>query len=222
MIEVAIAVDEVAGAVRDKGNLPAAREPPRVSRSRASRGDDYPQACVHHPDDCRAARRAPGSGGRPRLAGGQPPSTEESRYYVLVPLARCSVKMGELDAAEDSYAVVAERVRLPDWRFAALENLAHISALRGDREVRGAGLRADEADWCQGATVTVHAQILQYRAMSWQALGEPDQPVPGTSARDYAQSTGSTRSISRRIPRSSSWVTRRSPRTRFTGNPAGP
>jgi tetratricopeptide (TPR) repeat protein len=187
----AIAMDGLASVVRDKGNLPAARELllEGLDVARES-GDDYPLACVHHTlmtVEQRAGRlqQAVAHGWRAVNLHRQ----EESRYWVLVSLASCLVKMGELDAAEDSYAVVAERVKLADWRFAALENLAHISALRGQRKTfEERAWRADEADWRQVATVPVHAQILQYRAMSWEALGERERARAWfVRARDYAQ-----------------------------------
>ena len=66
-----------------------------------------------------------------------------------------------------------------DWiaaHYAALETLAHISALRGDRDVFEArAMRADWTDWMTGASTAVHAQILQFRGMSWRALGETTQ-----------------------------------------------
>ena len=104
---------------------------------------------------------------------------------MLVSLAGCLVKMGELDAAEDSYAVVAERVEQPDWRYTALEMLAHISALHGHRDIfEERAWRADEAGWREGGSVPVHAHILHFRAMSWRALGDRER------ARDYAQEHG--------------------------------
>jgi tetratricopeptide (TPR) repeat protein len=187
----AIAMDGLASVVRDKGNLPAARELllEGLEVARES-GDDFPLACVHHSlmtVEQRSGRlqQAVAHGWRAVNLHRQ----EESRYWVLVSLAGCLVKMGELDAAEDSYAVVAERVKLADWRFASLENLAHISALRGHRETFEArAWLADEADWRAAASVPVHAQILQYRAMSWEALDEHERARAWfVRARDYAQ-----------------------------------
>ena len=173
-IEV-VAIDGLANAVRAKGNLPAARELFQEGLDIAREaGDDYPLGLMHH-----------GLMGVEQRAGRLPQAVahgwravnlqrdEESRCHVLVSLALCLKTMGELDAAEDSYTIVAERVKLPDWRFAALENLAHIAALRGERATfEERAWRADEAQWREGASVPVHAQILQYRAMSWAALGE--------------------------------------------------
>jgi tetratricopeptide (TPR) repeat protein len=190
----AIVLDGLASAIRDKGNLPAARALLHEGLQVANEsGDDYPVASMHHSlmtVEQRAGRlqHAVAHGWRAVNLHRQ----EESRYYVLVSLAGCLVKMGELDAAEDSYAVVAERVKLPDWRFASLENLAHISALRGHRETfEERAWRADEANWREEASVAVHAQILQYRAMSWGALGETERARAWfVRARDYAQEHG--------------------------------
>jgi tetratricopeptide (TPR) repeat protein len=187
----ALATSGMACAVRDKGNLPGARdllhEGLQVARES---GDDYPLAIVYH--DLMTVEQRGGRIPQAVAYGWRAAnlySDEESRYHALVSLAGCLVKMGELDAAEDSYAIVAERVKLPDWRFASLETLAHISALRGDRDVFEArAWRADEADWRGGASVPVHAQILQYRAMSWQVLGEVERARAWyIRARDYAQ-----------------------------------
>jgi tetratricopeptide (TPR) repeat protein len=189
----AIAIDGLASVVRDKGNLPAARQllQEGLEVARAS-GDDYPLAAVHHTlmtVEQRAGRlpQAVAHGWRAVNL-----HRDEYRYFVLVSLAGCLRTMGELDAAEDSYAVVAERVKLPDWRFASLENLAHISALRGHRETfEERAWRADEANWREEATVPVHAQILQYRAKSWEALGEDARARAWyVRARDYAQEHG--------------------------------
>ena len=190
----AIVMDGLASAMRDKGNLPAARELLHEGLQVATEsGDDYPLASVHHTlmtVEQRAGRlpQAVAHGWKAVTLHRQ----EETRYYVLVSLAGCLVKMGELDAAEDSYAVVAARVEQPDWRYAALETLAHISALRGHRDVFDDRVaRADRTGWQTGASVPVHAQILQFRAMSWKALGELARARAGfEQARDYAQEHG--------------------------------
>lgn len=187
----AIVVDGLASAVRDKGNLPAARALLREGLVVAREsGDDYALASVHH--SLMTVEQRAGRLPQAVAHGWQAVNLhrqEEIRCYVLVSLAGCFVKMRELDAAEDCYAVVAERVRLLDWRFAALENLAYVSALRGDRDVfQARAWLADEANWRAGASVSVHAQILQYRAMSWEALGERERARAWfVRARDYAQ-----------------------------------
>ena len=187
----AIVIDGLASAMRDKGNLPAARKLLHEGLQVAEEsGDDYPVASIHHTlmtIEQRAGRLpyAVAHGWRALNLHRQ----EQTRCYVLVSLAGCLVKMRELDAAEDSYAVVAAWVEQPEWRYAALEMLAHISALRGHRDVfdeRAA--RADGAEWKTGASVPVHAQILQFRAMSWKALGDLAQARAWSErARDYAQ-----------------------------------
>ena len=190
----AVIVDGLVHAVRDKGNLPGARELLHEGLVVAKMSDDdYALASIHHSLMTME-----------RLSGRMPLAVahgwravnlhrqEDKRYFVLVSLAACFVKMGELQAAEDSYAIVAERVARPDWRFAALEGLAHTSALRGERprfEERIA--RADREGWPQHASKPVHAQILQERALSWRALGEVELARSWfVRARDYAQEHG--------------------------------
>ena len=177
----AIVIDGLASAVRDRGNLPAARELLHEGLQVAEEsGDDYPVASIQHTlmtTEQRAGRlpQAVAHGWRALNLHRQ----EETRHYVLVSLAGCFVKMGELDAAEDSYAVVAERVEQPDWRYAALEMLAHVSARRGDRDVFDERVeRADGTEWKTRASVPTHAQILQFRGMSWKGAWRP-----GTGAR---------------------------------------
>ena len=187
----AIVIDGLASALRDRGSLPAARDLLHEGLQVAKEsGDDYSLASIHHTlmtVEQRSGRldQAVAHGWRAVNLH----ADEETKYYVLVSLAGCFVKMGELDAAEDSYAVVAARVEQPDWRYAALETLSHIAALRGDRDVFEArAIRADWTDWATGASTAVHAQILQFRGMSWKALGETERALGWLErARDYAQ-----------------------------------
>ena len=186
-----IVIDGWASALRDRGSLPAARDLLHEGLTLAQEtGDDYSIASIHHTlmtVEQRAGRlqQAIANGWRAMNLH----RDEETRYYVLVSLAACFVKMGELDAAEDSYAIVAARVEEPDWRYAALGMLAYISALRGDRDVFEArAVRCDWTDWSTGASVAVHAQTLQYRGMSWKALGDTERARGWLErARDYAQ-----------------------------------
>ena len=187
----AIVIDGWASAVRDKGNLPGARKLLHEGLQVAEEsGDDYPVASIHHTlmtIEQRAGRLpyAVAHGWRALNLHRQ----EQTRCKVLVSLAGCLVKMRELDAAEDSYAVVAAWVEQPEWRYAALEMLAHVSALRGHREVFDERVaRADGTQWRTRASVPTHAQILQFRGMSWKALGDPVQARAWLdSAREYAQ-----------------------------------
>ena len=207
----AIVIDGLAHALRDKGNLPAARELLHEGLQVAEEsGDDYSVASIYHAlmsTEQRAGRlpQAVAHGWRALNLHRQ----EETRYYVLGTLAGCLVKMGELDAAEDSFAVVAERVERPDWRYAALEMLAHISSLRGHRDVFDERVAsADGADWKSGASVPVHAEILQFRGMSWKALGNPCRRALGWKALEtMPRSMRSIRCTSSRKPCCPIWAT---------------
>ena len=187
----AIVIDGLASALRDRGSLPAARDllHEGLDIAKAS-GDDYSLASIHH--TLMTVEQRAGKLQQAVAHGWRAVSLhkeEETKYYVLVSMAACLVKMGELDAAEDSYAVVAARVEEPDWRYASLGMLAYISALRGDRDVFEArAMRYDWTDWSTGASVAVHAQTLQYRGMSWNAIGETERARGWLErARDYAQ-----------------------------------
>jgi tetratricopeptide (TPR) repeat protein len=190
----AVVLDGLASTVRDKGNLPGARTLLHEGLTAAKEsGSDWAIASIHH--TLMSVERL--SGRLPQaVAHGWRAVTlfpqEEKRYFALVSLARCFVEMHELDAAEDSYTIVLERVDRPDFRFAAFEMLAHISALRGDRERFEERLaRVEGAGWRERASTPVHAQILQYHGLSWRALGDREAArVWLTRARDYAQEHG--------------------------------
>jgi tetratricopeptide (TPR) repeat protein len=193
----ALVLDGLANALRDRGNIPSARELWYEGLSAANEsGDGHAIAQVNHglmslENDAGRLGRAVAHGWTavrrfPR---------EEDRYNALVSLAGCFVKMGELDAAEDAYAIVAERGVWPDWRFAALEMLAHVAALRGDRaefDVRFE--RMERSGWREGASTATQAQILQYHGLSWRALGETAAAITWLErARDCAREHGINR-----------------------------
>ena len=190
----AVVLDGLASAVRDKGNLPRARELLQEGLLIAQEsGDDYALASIHH--TFMSVERLSGRLAHAVAHGWRAVNLhpeEEKRHFVLVSLAGCLAEMGELDAAEDSYAIVAERVQRTDWRCAALVMLAHISALRGDRPMFEERLeRLSRAGWRESASTPVHAQTLQYLGLSWLALGETGPARTWLErARDYAQEHG--------------------------------
>ena len=190
----AVVLDGWASTVVDKGNLPSARALLHEGLTAANEsGSDWAVASIHHTlmRVERLSRRLPQA-----VAHGWRAVTlfpqEDNRYAALVSLAACFVEMGELDAAEDSYMIVLERVDRPDQRFAAFEMLAHISALRGDRaEFEQRLERVEHAGWRERASTPVHAQILRDRGLSWKALGDREAArVWLTRGRDYAQEHG--------------------------------
>ena len=190
----AVVLDGLASAVRDKGNLPRARELLQEGLLIAQEsGDDYALASIHH--TFMSVERLSGRLAHAVAHGWRAVNLhpeEEKRHFVLVSLAGCLAEMGELNTAEDSYAIVAERVQRTDWRCAALVMLAHISALRGDRPMFEERLeRHSRAGWRESASTPVHAQTLQYLGLSWLALGETGPARTWLErARDYAQEHG--------------------------------
>jgi tetratricopeptide (TPR) repeat protein len=190
----AVVLDGWASTVVDKGNLPGARALLHEGLTAANEsGSHWAIASIHH-TLMRVERL---SGRLPQaVAHGWRAVTlfpqEEKRYFALVSLAACFVEMRELDAAEDSYTIVLERVDRPDFRFAAFEMLAHVSALRGDRaEFEKRLARVESAGWRERASTPVHAQILQHHGLSWKALGDREAARAWlTRARDYAQEHG--------------------------------
>ena len=193
----AVIVDGLANALRDKGNLPGARALLRDGLLAAQEtGDPFALASIHH--TTMTVERLAGHLSQAVTHGWRAVSLYpqgEKRLHALVSLAGCFVEMRELDAAEDCYAIVIERVVRSDYRHAAHEMLAHISALRGDRAGFEARLELGErAGWREGASKPVQAEILQYHGLSWMALGEEEAARTWlTRGRDYAQVHGVNR-----------------------------
>ena len=97
---------------------------------------------------------------------------EERRTQCTASLAAALMEYGDLEAAEDAWSLVAQGSAESHYLTYAYDALAHISALRGDREgFRRHALRCDEMKWEEGAR-SVKAEILQYRGLSYRALGD--------------------------------------------------
>jgi tetratricopeptide (TPR) repeat protein len=186
----AVVLDGLASAVRDRGNLPGARALLHEGLVAAQEsGDDYALASVH--DTLMIVEMLSGRLPHAVAHGWRAVNLhrEDERYNALVSLAGCFFGMGELGAAEDSYAIVLKRVARPDNQYVAVEMLAHLAALRGDRKQFDEWIeRQNMSGWRELVSPRVYAQTLQYRGLSWQALG--DRAAARTwleRARDYAQ-----------------------------------
>lgn len=172
----AVVLDGLASTYRDRGNLPGARDllhqALELGRGAADR---YAEGSVHH-----------SLAGVEKLMGNLDMAIEhgwsavrvlergEAWLGALTGLAGVFVEARELDAAEDAYTIVAGASTRYIYRVYALDALAYVAAVRGDRkafELRAAD--ADEAGW-KDAAPAIRAEFSYYRGKSYQALGDVD------------------------------------------------
>lgn len=95
----------------------------------------------------------------------------DQRINCLTGIAALLQKMGDLDASEDAFIVVAHTAREYYFRLYAHDALSYIAALRGDGETFDRRAAATDAlDWETGP-LSAKAEILVYRGLSLRALG---------------------------------------------------
>jgi len=158
---------------QDVGNLPAARRGLEEALGMAeASGDRDAVGVVHH-----------AFMGLEQLAGNVDRGLEhgwvavasyassDRRMQCMATLAGVLLDLGDWDAAEDAWALVAHESREKYYLVYAYDALAHLAALRGDREsfVEHAA-RCDTLDWVAGSR-WVKAEILFHRGLSYRALG---------------------------------------------------
>jgi hypothetical protein len=81
------------------------------------------------------------------------------------------IDVGDRDAAEDAWTLVAHQSGDRYYLVYAHDALAHLAALRGDaRTFEKHAARCDALDWENGS-LKVKAEVLYYRGMSLVALG---------------------------------------------------
>ncbi|MFQ5536059.1 MAG: tetratricopeptide repeat protein [Gemmatimonadota bacterium] len=169
----ALAMSGLAIIHRERGNLPAARGVLTRGLERAQKsGSALALGRIHHDFMSldHAAGRLPaalehGWTAVQRYEGGA------DRTRALAGLAGVLESMGDLDAAEDAWTLVAHLTDETYYRFYALDALAYLSALRGEkaRFARFAA-EADLLDRSVGSRFA-RAEKLLYRALSYRALG---------------------------------------------------
>jgi tetratricopeptide (TPR) repeat protein len=170
--KLALVLDGMGNAYRDRGNLPRAREIlGEVLALGREEEDLHAQAIAHH--DLMTVEKLAGELDTAIYHGWEAAKCYEAREGTLkafFDLAGVLKERGELSAAWDAYAVVAAQVESYDYRVLSVDGMAHIAALRGE-EARYEELRArvDGLEW-GGASPVVQAQILLYRGLSLQAL----------------------------------------------------
>lgn len=175
--KVALVLGGMASLHRDRGNLPAARAAllealPEAEASGAAkaRGDVYlGMASVEHLSG-KLADAA--EWGWKAVDVFDAAGDEDDRAVALAALGGVLIDLGDLDAAWDAWSCVRALSGHDFYRLYAVDALGHLAALRGD----GAGFaalaaEADAMDWAAGVP-SARAEILFYRGLSHQALGD--------------------------------------------------
>jgi len=163
----------VANIQRERGNLPAVRSTLAEALPYATRsGDAEALGQVHHAR--MALEHIAGALDTALQSGWEAVKTYESqedRVRALADLAGVLTDLEELQAAEDAWNVVLRLDRDNYYRLYAVDALGHIAALRGDiAEFERRAAESDAMGWESGP-LSVKAEILYYRALSWRAVG---------------------------------------------------
>lgn len=102
-------------------------------------------------------------------------STDGTRTRSLVGFAWILKELGDIDAAEDAYAVARETAEDFYYRLYAYDGYAHMAALRGDAVAFDArAAECDELEWADGPA-TAKAEILYFRGVSHALLGRKSE-----------------------------------------------
>lgn len=175
--KVAMVLDGVANIHRERGNLPAARTTllEALAFARES-GDKEAMGSVCHglagaEHLCGHLQEAVQWGWRAVEAY---PSPAE-RVMALATLGGILIDLGDLDAATDAWACARDLATNEYYRLYALDALGHICALRGDAAGFALWSEAADASGWESGPLPAKAEILQYRGLSWLALGDLDK-----------------------------------------------
>jgi tetratricopeptide (TPR) repeat protein len=188
--KLAAVMDGLANTYRDRGNLPRARELLGEVMALGEEGNDrYAVAIAHH--DLMTVERLSENMVRAVQHGWSAVQSYDSRdgsLKALFDLAGVLRETGELSAARDAYTIVADQLPQFEHRMMALDALAYIAALEGDRP-RYHELRAEmeEGSW-QELSPVFRGQVLFYRGLSSRALGQEEEGEARlTEALDFAE-----------------------------------
>ena len=102
-------------------------------------------------------------------------ATDAAKTRCLVGFAWILKELGDIDAAEDAYAVARETADDFYYRLYAYDGYAHMAALRGDPaafDVRAT--ECDQLGWDDGPA-TAKAEILYFRGVGHALLGRRDE-----------------------------------------------
>lgn len=99
-------------------------------------------------------------------------ASDDEKTRCLAGLAGALQEYGDREAAEHAWALVAHTSHDQYYRTWAHDALGHLAALRGDLDgfIEHAA-RCDELGW-EATPLAAQAQILYYRGLSYQALGQ--------------------------------------------------
>lgn len=159
---------------QDAGNMPAARSGLRDSLTIAEESGDrdtigmvyhafmgLEQLCGNVTESLRNGWRAVGEYECP-----------ERRTRSIASLAAVLIDCGDHEAAEDAWTLVAHTSKDSYYLMYAHDALSHLAALRGDRtSFERLAAECDACGW-EATTGFAKAEILHYRGLSYQALGE--------------------------------------------------
>jgi tetratricopeptide (TPR) repeat protein len=177
--KLAVVLDGLANVYRDRGNLPRARETlAQVLEIGRETRDRYTMAIGHH--DLMTVLKLGGD-----LAGAieagwlafQSYDSGDGKLRALFDLAGVLRESGELSAAQDAYLVVAEKIQGLEAQVLAVDALAYVAALMGDRvRYRAARARLERLGW-KTVSPVYRGQVLYYQGLSHRALGEESEAV---------------------------------------------
>lgn len=173
----AMALVGLGGIKKELGSLPAARETFEAALTVAERsGDRDTIALVHH--GLLGVEQALGNVAQGLRHGWLAVATyasEEGRTRCMASIAAALLELGDHEAAEDAWSLVAHTTSEKYYLVYAHDALGHLSALKGDREgfARHAH-RCDALGW-ESALPAAKAEILLFRGLSHRALGELEE-----------------------------------------------
>ncbi len=174
---VAVVLLGLSSMYRDRGNLPTSRSLVADALPFAQRsGDPVALGQVYHTR--MALEHMAGALDSALESGWRAVNTythSRDRVQALASLAGVLIDVGELDAAEDAWNVVLLLDEDRHYRLYAVDALGHIAALRGDEvEFESRAAEADAMGWESGE-LSAKAEILQYRGLSYRALGRDEE-----------------------------------------------
>ncbi len=167
-------LDGLGNALRDRGNLPQARETLVLALDVGERtqDEDLRASALH---TLMTVEKLAGRHDLAILHGWEAVRLQrdaERRHWALMDLGGVFLESGRYRAAEDAFRVVAGSVEDRDAQVLALNGLAMVSALQGhggEFEKRCEDVEA--AEW-QRASAIIRGQVLLDRGLSWSVLGE--------------------------------------------------
>jgi len=188
--QLAAVIDGMANTYRDRGNLPRARELLQEVMALGHEEDDrYALAIAHH--DLMTVERLCGNMVQAIQHGWtavQGYDSNDGSLKALFDLAGVLRETGELLAARDAYAVVADQLKGFEYRLMSLDALAFIAALLGDRvQYQALRTQMDGEGW-EELSPLYQGQVLFYRGLSSRALGsEVEGKARLREALEYAE-----------------------------------